>query len=280
MGAEDTPFSTSGNDTPVPRSDESEEQIWHEVEAGQVPKSVSLDEPWLFGRHMLSPEFWHNRTSWPRSSNNAIFLGEAVLDVGQAMFPAEWKEGDIFAERTNSLQIPNPAQERVVAVCSWIVEQALANVFATYTCDPDALELARLPAIRWGRSNFGSYFWKCSVETIATTALYGPPQNLIFLDALEFRRAISQLGEMAPPLASRRRGRPEKYPWSEIKRNLDDWIAEEGLPDTQAACETRVAQWFAGRGLDEPQISTIRKHVGPIYQKWKAVRERLGGNRP
>jgi hypothetical protein len=67
------------------------------------------------------------------------------------------------------------------------------------------------------------------------------------------------------------RGRPKEHDW--------DWIMGEiivlankpdGLPDKQADLERIVADMFQTKGGQEPSVSSIRKRLGPIYQKLRS----------
>lgn len=65
-----------------------------------------------------------------------------------------------------------------------------------------------------------------------------------------------------------KRGRPEKWNWSEIMSEIVLLAASDsGLPKTQAELES----WIAEKCLDlygsEPGISTIRSRIAPIYQR-------------
>jgi hypothetical protein len=46
---------------------------------------------------VLERGFWSNAAQWPKGNSGNVFLGAALCEVGAALMPGEWQEGDVLA---------------------------------------------------------------------------------------------------------------------------------------------------------------------------------------
>jgi len=88
----------------------------------------------------------------------------------------------------------------------------------------------------------------------------------IFPKSVEnYNKQVTQIA--APQFTAKleRRGRKTKYKWEDFLTEIIVFADLDGIPDTQAKLEKKMAQWCVDNWGEEPSISVVRKRVSKIY---------------
>lgn len=67
------------------------------------------------------------------------------------------------------------------------------------------------------------------------------------------------------------RGPPVRYDWEEFWKEVGYIVYADGLPPTLADLVKRMQDWFAMRGQDAPDDSTLKKKLRPHFHRLKSV---------
>lgn len=209
----------------------------------------------LFPGFVLSTGFWLDRSIWPRDCPERVFLGNAVLRVGQAMFPGEWKDDDTQARKGNGADQNGP-RDRLLKVGHWIVDSAVKGDFATLTWNVSS-PFTRQSETLWTRYDaFPTYFRNCEIILPGDTG----SSVYIFFEGHGFAKALDDLIRTQKP----------KHTIS-AEKQCSDWLRrkfeQEDPRRRKALCKLALEEipGLSGRGFD---------------RSWTKIAERFGRSDP
>lgn len=210
----------------------------------------------MFSGFVLSNRFWFDRSGWPNDCPERVFLGNAVLRVGQAMFPEEWNDDDTQARKDDHAD-QNGARDRLLKVGRWIVHSALKGDFGTLTWN-ETTPFARQSETLWTRPDaFPKYFENCMVIPPDQTG----SSVYIFFEGRSFAKALDNLI---------RAQTPKKYTAS-AEKQCGAWLRKKfEQDDPRRKGELRILA-----------LSEIRGLSGRAFDRsWDEVAEPFGRRHP
>lgn len=240
----------------------------------------------LFLGQLLSPIFWGDHVEWPKSSKNEIFLGDAVIEVANAMDGI--REGD--ASFVEMFDVTKPDQlARIQRSAEWIVIAASNGQFPTKGRLQGQQRFKKASRAIWLEpDSFPRLFWDCifrpskadgepyhlylqqpQFEIALSAAFFAPTEEIVVGQRFEDDgQRFSQLANRKGP--EKRRGRPREWAWDRMMAELVRIAHEDGL-DTirknQADLVRWAAAWFEERNEGRsPAESGIKKHIRLISQ--------------
>jgi len=166
---------------------------------------------------LLSENLWRSK-AWPRTDRTKIFIGDAVMTAGKAMF-REWdgRESDVVAklnrvkaddvrllargairngEDPEEFRGANALREsRLIRVIDWIIERAINGNFDTYLRQPTGGQLLQVEPTVWNtesalkifsdtRMKYRGKWWNPSAPTV---------DAYVFFDRAAFEREVEKL---------------------------------------------------------------------------------------
>ena len=110
--------------------------------------------------------------------------------------------------------------------------------------------------------------WESGIVTIETTFSGSPPSLVPILPLIDrdelfnaFKIDASRLAKSTPD----RGGRPLQHDWDAFWAEVCRRVYVEGLPPTQQELVTEMLTWFANRGDQEIDESTVRKKISMLF---------------
>lgn len=242
--------------------------------------------PDLKPRSMLGGEinhFWGKgaRENWPVDSEDRVFFGQAILAIGNALFPRTWRnDAPNFAMVEIEPVAPVPSENPLAtlsadrafvrALAGWEAKQALECIIGAarlgglqiYTSEYLKRQYEPCPREWWIVGDWSHLLRSCSIIRNRPQATSGPvaERRLMFVDAAGLTRICEQqiaarkpLSERAPiasahPIPARKPA--QQWSDSEMTAAIRGWVEDTASRDRDMAWRQRFKGLAIEHGWD------------------------------